>query len=324
MSSRVPGSRWITVVAVVLAPAFFAEPTIAQPAGTVRGQVVDLQGRAVDGAMVVFDFQGAGVERVDVTTNSDGEFSQRDLSDGHYTVTAQKQDVGRQSFRLRVRPGQTVEVNFLLQPRAGPALWRDDLPGREALTEVFEEGVAANRAGDFEQAITKFEEVLGSTPACIDCHYNIGIAYTRMEDYAAAAAAFKKVLDIRPDFAAGYYALADVYNRQERFDEAATARSEANRIAVEALAAGRERTQNTLNQGIIFWNAGNVADAKRRFEEAAKLDPTHADVHYWLGMANTTEGNRAEAARSLRRYLDLAPDGQYADSAADTLKQIGR
>ncbi len=324
MRSRVLGSRWITVVAVVLAPVVFAEPTIAQPAGVVRGQVVDLQGRAVDGAIVVFDFQGVGAERVEATTNSDGEFSQRDLSDGHYTVTAQKENVGAQSFRLRVRPGQTVQVNFLLQPGAGPAPWRGDLPGREALAGVFGEGVAANRAGDFEQAIAKFEEVLGRIPACIDCHYNIGIAYTRTEDYAAAEAAFKKVLDIRPDFAAGYYALADLYNRQERFDEATTARSEANRIAVEALAAGRERTQNILNQGIIFWNAGNVADAKRRFEEAFELDPTHADVHYWLGMANATEGHRAEAARRLRRYLDLAPDGQYADSAADTLKQIGQ
>ena len=324
MSSRVPGSRWITLVAVALAPAVFAEPTMAQPAGAVRGQVVDLQGRAVDGAIVVFDFQGAGAERVETTTNSDGEFSQRDLADGHYALTAQKEDVGTQSFRLRVRPGQTVEVNFLLQPGAGPAPWRNVLPGREALTEVFAEGVAANRAGDFEQAIAKFEEVLRSVPACMDCHYNIGIASTRMEDYAAAEAAFKNVLDMRPDFAAGYYALADLYNRQERFDEATTARSEANRIALEALAAGRERTQNILNQGIIFWNAGNVADAKRRFEEAAKLDPSHADVYYWLGMANATEGNRAEAAGSLRRYLDLAPDGQYADSATDTLKQIGQ
>ena len=324
MPSRVPGSRWITLVAVVLAPAVFAEPTMAQPTGAVRGQVVDLQGRAVDGAMVVFDFRRAGAERVEATTNSDGEFSRRDLSDRHYTVTAQKENVGTQSFRLRVRPGQTVEVNFLLQPGAGPAPWRDDLPSREALTEVFGEGVAANRAGDFEQAIAKFEEVLRSMPACMDCHYNIGVASTRMEDYAAAEVAFRKVLDIRPGFAPGYYALAELYNRQERFDEATTARSEATRIALEALAAGRERTQNILNQGIIFWNAGNVADAKRRFEEAAKLGPTHAEVHYWLGMANQTQGNQAEAARSLRRYLDLAPDGQYADSAADTLKQIGR
>lgn len=324
MSSRVPGRRWITLVAVALAPAVFAEPTMAQPAGAVRGQVVDLQGRAVDGALVVFDFRGAGAERVEATTNSDGEFSRRDLSDGHYTVTAQKDNVGTQSFRLRVRPGQTVEVNFLLQPGAGLAPWRDDLPNREALTEVFGAGVAANRAGDFEQAVAKFEEVLRSMPACTDCHYNIGVASMRMEDYAAAEVAFRKVLDIRPDFAPGYYALAELYRLQERFDEATTARSEANRIALEALAAGRERAQNILNQGIIFWNAGNIADAKRRFEEAAKLGPTHAEAHYWLGMANETDGNQAEAARSLRRYLDLAPDGQYADSAAETLKQIGQ
>ena len=324
MSSLVSGSRWIALVAVVLAPAVFAEPSMAQAGGAVRGQVVDLQGRAVDGAIVVFNVFGAGAERVETTTNSDGEFSRRDLSGGHYTVTAQKENVGAQSFRLRVRPGQSVEVNFLLQPGAGPVPWRDGLPGRETLTEVFGEGVAASRAGDFEQAIAKFEEVLRSIPACFDCYYNIGIASTRMEDYAAAEVAFRKVLDVRPNFAPGHYALAELYNRQERFDEATIARSEANRIAIEALAVGRERTQNILNQGIIFWNAGNAADAKLRFEEVAGLDRTHVDVHYWLGMANATEGNQAEAARSLRRYLGLAPDGEYAESAADTLKKIGQ
>ena len=159
----------------------------------------------------------------------------------------------------------------------------------------------------------------------MDCHYNIGVASMRMEDYAAAEVAFRKVLDMRPDFAPGYYALADVYYRQERFDEAATARGEANQNCGRgASSRPRARAETSSTRGSSFWNAGNVADAKRRFEEAAKLGPNRVDVHYWLGMANAREGNQAEAARSLRRYLAQAPDGQYADSAADTLKQIGQ
>ena len=53
-----------------------------------------------------------------------------------------------------------------------------------------------------------------------------------------------------------------------------------------------------------------------------KLDPTLADAHYWLGMANLNEGKMPEAATHFEEYLKLAPTGQYAEQAKGILTQI--
>ena len=65
-----------------------------------------------------------------------------------------------------------------------------------------------------------------------------------------------------------------------------------------------------------------MADAKKHFEEAVRLDPKFADAHYWLGMANLNEGKMPEAAKSFEEYLKLAPTGQYAEQAKGILSQI--
>ena len=55
-----------------------------------------------------------------------------------------------------------------------------------------------------------------------------------------------------------------------------------------------------FNQGVILWNAGKIADAKKQFEDAVKADPKLADAHYWLGMANLNEGKTPDAGRTSR------------------------
>lgn len=91
-----PGPWLRTVVGVARALAALTSPASAQPAGAARGRVVDRQGNTldVDGAQVIFDFQGAENRRVETMTNSDGEFSQLGLPLGHYMVTAEKEQLG--------------------------------------------------------------------------------------------------------------------------------------------------------------------------------------------------------------------------------------
>ena len=70
--------------------------------------MVDRQGNAVDvdRVQVIVDCQGAQNRRVEVMTNSDGEFLQRGLPPGHDMVTAEKENLGTQILRVRVQPGQ--------------------------------------------------------------------------------------------------------------------------------------------------------------------------------------------------------------------------
>ncbi|HEX9366789.1 MAG TPA: tetratricopeptide repeat protein, partial [Vicinamibacterales bacterium] len=80
-----------------------------------------------------------------------------------------------------------------------------------------------------------------------------------------------------------------------------------------------------FNQGVIYWNAGKIPEAKAQFEAAVKLDANMADAHYWLGMSLVNAGTKealAEAKPHFETYLKLAPTGQYVDIAKSIIATI--
>ena len=168
--------------------------------------------------------------------------------------------------------------------------------------------------------MTLLNSAIETVPECAECQRNLGILYTQMEDYAQAETAFKAALALQPDNAASYEGLAEVYNAQRRFADAAEASAEAIRLSG-AVAGGNSATA-VFDQGLIFWNLGNLDDARQQFERTLALDPEHGEAHYWLGMANLNAGQVAEAAAELTLYLDREPDGRFAEQAGSILAQI--
>ena len=59
-----------------------------------------------------------------------------------------------------------------------------------------------------------------------------------------------------------------------------------------------------------------------KFEEALKSNPNHPEANFQLGMALLNEGKLAEAIASFEKYLQLAPDGQFAAQAKGMLAQL--
>jgi cytochrome c-type biogenesis protein CcmH/NrfG len=307
----------VLAITVVLCPT----STTAQTAGTVHGTVSDRAGQPVSGATVSVE---APSGRHETSSDSTGHFQHTDLPPGQYSVTAEKDALGGQVFRVLVHPGGSVDVRFVLEPGSTPAPWLRALPENRAGAAAFEAGVRANRAGDLEDAIAQFEAALRIIPTCVDCHFNIGVAYGRLERFEDAEASFREALRIRSDYAAAYYGLADIYSRQNRPEEAAAARGEANRIAVNSLAAGRVRAQDTLTRGIAFWNSGNVEDAVRQFRAALEADTTLVEPYYWLGLAYAASGDPDGATAAFSRYLRADPNGEHVDDATRRLAALQR
>jgi tetratricopeptide (TPR) repeat protein len=310
---RRPAYLLIVFVALVL-----AAPVSAQSTGMVKGKVVDAQGQPVEGANVLIEYQEGVARKHETKSNKRGEFIQIGLMPGKYKVTASKDKVGAQSFDIAVRLGQTAEVNFALTPVSGMS--KEDAEKLMGLKKAFEEGVAASRGGDYDTAITKFQEAITAMPTCYDCYYNIGYAYSQKKDYAKAEEAFKKAIEQKADYVEAYNGLANIYNAQRKFDEAAAAGAQAAKLG--GAAGGTGNPDAAFNQGVILWNGGKIAEAKAQFEETIKLNPNHAEAHYWLGMANLNEGKMPEAATEFDAYLKLAPTGQYAEQAKGILSQI--
>lgn len=311
---------WLTAVAIAVAVAI-SMPAYAQSTGMVKGKVVDQQGQPVDGAKVTIEFVEGVNRKYETKSNKKGEFIQIGLSPGGYRVTAQKDGVGVQSFDVRVRLGNAAEVNFQLQPGGQAPLTKEEAAKVEAFKKVFEAGVAASNAGNHDDAIAQFTQALSIRPDCYACQYNIGGSYMQKKDYENAEAAFKKAAELKADSPEPWNALANIYNAQKKFDEAAKMTEEATKRAAGGAAGGGNADQ-LFNQGVVFWNAGRIADAKKQFEEAIKINPSHAESHYWVGMASLNEGKLDEAAVHFEEYVKLAPDGQYAAQAKGVLSQI--
>lgn len=309
-------------IAVALITASLGAPALAQSTGMVKGKVMDLQAQPVEAAKVLIEFSDGMNRKYETKTNKKGEFIQIGLQPGNYRVTAEKEGVGAQSFDVRVRLGSAAEVNFQLSPASasGKPMSKEELQKMVAFKTAFEAGVAASTAGNYDEAITKFTEAMTVTPDCYACQFNIGGSYAQKKEYDKAEEAFKKAMTMKPDSAEPYNALANIYNAQRRFDDAAKMTEEATKRAGTTLEGGSP--DQLFNQGVIFWNAGKIADAKKQFEAALQAKPDMADAHYWVGMANLNEGKLPDAAKHFEEYLKLSPTGQYADQAKGVLSQI--
>lgn len=297
------------LVALAMALAV-AAPALAQT-GLVKGKVLGPDGKPVADAVVTIEFM-EGVSRK-LTTKSDkrGEFVQLGLQSGAYRVTATADKVGTGVAETRVRIGNTSEVSITL----GSAPPGTD-PKMVELKKAFDAGVAASRANDHDGAIAAFTSAAALQPACPECYFNIGYAYMQKKDEAQAEANWKKALELKADHAETLNALATLYNNQKRFDEAAAISAKA------AASAPAGNADAIYNQGIILWNAGKMAEAKVKFEDATKADPNHSDARFQLGMALLNEGKLPEAIASFEQYVQMAPTGKFADQAKGMLKQL--
>jgi tetratricopeptide (TPR) repeat protein len=303
--------------AAILALGLFLTSPVSAQTGMIRGRITDAEGKPAQGVVITIEFADGVTRKFEVKSDRRGEFIQIGLPPGNYTVTATHEKLGSQTAKVRVSLSKPVEANFAFVPGAsGPSA--ADVAKAKELKQIFEEGVAASKASNHDLAIQKFTAAAGMMPSCYDCYYNIGYAYLQKKDDKQAEANWVKALEMKPDYPEALNALATLYNNQKRFDEAAAMGAK----AAAAGGGGGSSADAIYNQGIILWNQGKIPEAKAKFEEALKANPSHPESNFQYGMALLNEGKVPEAVTSFEKYLSLAPDGQFAGQAKAMLAQL--
>jgi tetratricopeptide (TPR) repeat protein len=283
----------------------------------VRGRVQDAQGKPVEGATIVFEAEGTN-RKMQTNTDKKGEFLQVGLQSGPYTVTASKDGVGTANSKANVRQGPNNPLSFTLAP-AGAAVTPADKTAALKLQALAGEAMAALRAGNNDEAITKFNEVIVQMPTCADCYYNLGVAQANKKDLTGAEASYKKAIELKPDNGDAYTGLATLYNQQKKFDLAAEASANASKYVA---AGGGGNAEASYNQGVILFNGGKFAEAKAQFEAATKADPNHALAQYQLGMTALNLGQIQDAVNALEAYLKVDPNGPKAAEVKASLPAL--
>jgi tetratricopeptide (TPR) repeat protein len=314
---RRPNGRHVgLLLCSFLATLAFALPAAAQ--GLVQGVVTDEKGQPIDAANVVIEAQGTN-RHFDMKTNKKGEFMQIGLSSGEYKITATK-DKLTASQNVRISQGKPASAKLVLGAGGAPG----DNSAAAALRKVLDDAVAASNSGKYDEAIAGFTKAAEAQPTCFACYYNIGYAYAQKKDYDNAETNYKKAIELKADYSDAYAGLASIYNAQRKFDQAAAASAKASELSSTLGATGGAAggADALFNQGVVLWNGGKIADAKKAWEGAIAANPNHAEAHYQLGMALVNEGNLAGATTEFETYLKLAPEGPNAATAKGLVAQL--
>lgn len=323
--------RAIVVGAVALSCALVATPAAAQ-FGSLRGKVVDAAGKPVDRAELVFDFLGDIQRQMKTLTDKDGVWVRAGLPTGRWKVTVTKDKL------TAVLPEVSVALNAMTPIKdivvrasgdkgaatAAPTMSAEEIAAHNKraadLDKLFKDANEALSTGNYDEALVKLQGIAAQVENCAPCYSRIGDVYQKKNDLENAEKAYLKSIEINPKEADPYKALATVYNSQRKFDEAMKMSAKANELI--SAAGGGGDASTVFNQGIIYWNAGKIPEAKEQFEKAIQLDPKLADAHYWFGMACVNQGKMTEAKAPFTEYLKLAPTGQYVDTAKAILATI--
>jgi tetratricopeptide (TPR) repeat protein len=226
-------------------------------------------------------------------------------------------------------PDQKAALEKQLKEREGA------MKKNKELNDAFNAGFTALQAKQYDEAITsltKAGEIGADQPAVWTnlAEAYLGLAATKSgAEFDAAAQkgtdAYAKAIALKPDDAGVHnnYALALV--KAKKVPEAQAELTKAAQL--DPANAGKYY----YNLGAVLTNIGQSDAAGEVFKKAIELDPKHADSYYQYGLYLVGKASFAADGKvtpvpgtveALQKYLELQPNGPFAQPAKDMLTTL--
>jgi tetratricopeptide (TPR) repeat protein len=291
----------------VIALVAITNDAAAQAAGRISGKVQDESGKPIEGVQITALSPSMESFKIEKTTNKKGKFIIAFTDSGASYVVEIKKD-GYKTIMAPINPvaGQTRLVEFVLLPAEGNEQGADEraaMTGAGRAVLVFNEGVEAQRAGDLELAAKKYNEAAAMNPDLAAPHTSLAAVAHIQGDYLEAAAEAEKALAIDPTDARAMQIRFDAYRLAGNTEKAKEAEQ-----ALRELGALSETAARIFNEGADAYNAGDMATAISKFQQAADLDPNLVQARLVLAKIFFSNGNLAEALARAEEVVALEPE----------------
>jgi len=210
------------------------------------------------------------------------------------------------------------------------------LAKNKELNDAFNTGMEALKAKNFPASIEAFDKAAVMDPKQVVIWANkaeahVGFAGTKTGDEQIAELnkgmeAYTKALELKPDDAGMHNNHALALAKAKKYPEAQASLDKAAQL--DPPNAGRYY----YNLGAILTNVNQLEPASIAFKKAIEADPNYADAHYQYGLylfskaTITPDGKTVPVAgtsESFQKYLELKPDGPFAEAAKGMLQAAG-
>jgi tetratricopeptide (TPR) repeat protein len=257
-------------------------------------------------------------------------------------------DLKKEQVKAAEGQGMTPEQLKAKQDALAKAETANKIVG--TLNDKLNAARTAEAAKDYDTAIATLNEANQIDATRDPVWFELGNAYLgsapkqtdseeKQKRYEEAAAAYQKAIELRTasetaqkdannsaTMAAYYNNLAQVYSKSNKVDDAVANYNKAAQL--DPTHAGGY----LFNIGAVLTNAGKVDEAIAAFDKVIAADPTKAAAYYWKGVnliGKETIGKDGKVvaadgtAAAFQKYLELEPNGPFAQPAKDMLASIG-
>ncbi len=204
------------------------------------------------------------------------------------------------------------------------------------LNDAFNQGMEALKTKQYDVAITQLTKASEMDANQNVVWGNLAEAYSELsktktgaEKEAAstkAAEAYGKAITLQPNDATYHNNYALLLARMNKIPEGEAELNKA--VALDAPNAGRYY----YNLGAVLVNSNQLPAACNAFEKSIAADPNYADAHYQKAMCLTAKATITADGKTIfpdgtqqefQKYLELKPDGAFAESSKGMLQAMG-
>jgi len=292
----------------------------------VNGMVSDAVSHArLDFVKVELQSATGGVIGTTVTNNN-GRFEFDNLGPGDYMVVVDQAGYRSESQRVEVFDSSVYGVEIELSKTAdsenaagsgASTVSVRDLSIPPKAREDMQKGmVLLYGKSDYQGSLKAFQKAIQDFPGYYEAYAQIGVAYMRLADAANSEKAFRKSIEVSSDhYADAYVGLAELCLSQRRFDDAEPA-------ARKAIEIDSKSWQANLELARALMELKRPAEAETNALAATKLKPDEPTPYLILANAHTQLQNGPALLDDLNHYLNLAPDGPFAQQARQERDQL--
>ncbi len=304
----------IAMVAAALIIGLAGQPLVAAIKSKLKVSVINTQGRPLAGAVITLEDTQSPYSGT-IKTDRKGIATHGTLDNHRYTITVELAGYETQRRQVKLSAFDLNEEEFkLLTPEETIQLAESNDPDLQAVNR-FNQAVLLIKNDNLAGAVPLLQEAIQSKPDMYQAHLELGHVHFLQGKYQEAIEPLLKVTELTPDYAETYRLLAAVH---EKLGHA----KESEKYTQLAQQKGGYTAIDKYNEGIKAFNASDMDGAIKSLAEAVQKDPKMADAYYQMGMAYLSKGSTNEALFCLKKFLELEPTGEKADSARSVIQLL--
>jgi tetratricopeptide (TPR) repeat protein len=318
---------------------------LAQDTSAIKGVCKDEKGQPIAAAAVELDNLDNGNKQT-VKTGSHGDYYSLAAA-GSYKVSLFASDgkLVASYNKVPVKASTETVVDFDLakfkaDDAKNPNLTEEQRKQVEKVNQenqkiqgvnvLLKQAIQQKRDKQYDAAVAAMEQAVAQDQTHDIVYGSLADAYLLDKKFPQAEAAYLKAIALppsNPKVLGEYHAGLALALLQQGKAEPGMAECDKT-VPLDPIQAGL----CYFNAGAILTNQGNADTANQAFDKSVAADPSRADAYYQKGvnlLANATlspDNKMIPApgtAEALNKYLELAPDGKYAQAAKDLLASIG-